>query len=332
MGRHTVTIGRLQDTKSAGSPGRAPAAATRGTRSRRRLALRRDRLTYWAFLSPALLYLVAFFVFPVVRNVLISFQNYSVTSLYTGQAPYAGLANYRAIFDSGLFSGIVVNTAIFTVCSMAGQFVIGLGLAVFFSRRFPLNGVIRALLLLPWLLPMVASTTVWRWLLDQDSGALNRTLAALHITAGTTPWLAAPHFALVSVILVNIWVGIPFNMVILYGGLREIPDELYEAAALDGTGPFSRFRYITWPLLRPVTGVVVVLGFVYTVKVIDIILVLTGGGPANGSLTLAVQSYKLSFQNFAFGQGAAMSNVLIVVALIFAVIYLRINKQAFTSS
>jgi multiple sugar transport system permease protein len=327
-----VTIGRLQDTTSAGHPGRAPAAATRGGRSRRRFTLRRDRLTYWAFLAPALAYLVAFFAYPVVRNAAISFQNYSITSLYTGQAPFAGLANYRAIFDSGLFSGIAVNTVIFTVCSMAGQFVIGLGLAVFFSRRFPLNGVIRALLLLPWLLPMVASTTVWRWLLDQDSGALNRTLGALHVTAGTTPWLASPHLALVSVILVNIWVGIPFNMVILYGGLKEIPEELYEAAALDGTGPVSRFRYITWPLLRPVTGVVVILGFVYTVKVIDIILVLTGGGPANGSLTLAVQSYKLSFENFAFGQGAAMSNVLIVVALIFAVIYLRINKQAFLSS
>jgi multiple sugar transport system permease protein len=327
-----VTIGRLQDTTPAGYPGRAPAAATRGGRSRRRLALRRDRLTYWAFLAPALLYLVAFFAYPVMRNVLISFQNYSITSLYTGQAPFAGLSNYRAIFDSGLLHGIVVNTVIFTVCSMAGQFVIGLGLAVFFSRRFPLNGVIRALLLLPWLLPMVASTTVWRWLLDQDSGALNRTLGALHITAGSTPWLASPHLALVSVILVNIWVGIPFNMVILYGGLKEIPEELYEAAALDGAGPVSRFRSITWPLLRPVTGVVVILGFVYTVKVIDIILVLTGGGPANGSLTLAVQSYKLSFENFAFGQGAAMSNVLIVVALIFAVIYLRINKQAFLSS
>ena len=326
-----MTIGRLQDAK-AGHPGRAPAAATRGGRSRRRLALRRGRLTYWAFLAPALLYLVAFFAYPVVRNVLISFQNYSITSLYTGAAPFAGLSNYRAIFDSGLFNGIVVTTAIFTVCSMAGQFVIGLGLAVFFSRRFPLNGVIRALLLLPWLLPMVASTTVWRWLLDQDSGALNRTLGALHITAGTTPWLASPHLALVSVILVNIWVGIPFNMVILYGGLKEIPEELYEAAALDGTGPVSRFRYITWPLLRPVTGVVVILGFVYTVKVIDIILVLTGGGPANGSLTLAVQSYKLSFENFAFGQGAAMSNVLIAVSLIFAVIYLRINKQSFATN
>jgi multiple sugar transport system permease protein len=327
-----VSIGRLQDTKSAGHPGRAPAAATRGKGSRRRLTLRRDRLTYWGFLLPALVYLAAFFVYPVVRNVAISLQDYSIASLYTGQAPFAGLGNYRAIFDSGLLRGIVVNTVIFTVGSMAGQFVIGLGLALFFSRRFPLNGVIRALLLLPWLLPMVASTTVWRWLLDQDSGALNRALHALHLTAGSTPWLADPHLALVSVVLVNIWVGIPFNMVILYGGLKEIPEDLYEAAALDGTGPISRFRYITWPLLRPVTGVVVILGFVYTVKVIDIVLVLTGGGPANGSLTLAVQSYKLSFQNFAFGQGAAMSNVLIVVALIFAVVYLRRNKQAFLSS
>jgi multiple sugar transport system permease protein len=327
-----VSIGRLQDTKSAGHPGRAPAAATRGTRSRRGLTLRRDRLTYWCFLIPALLYLTAFFAYPIVRNVLISLQNYSISSLYTGQAPYAGLANYRAIFDSGVFSTIVVNTAIFTVASMAAQFVIGLGLALFFNRSFPLNGVIRALLLLPWLLPMVASTTVWRWLLDQDSGALNRALHAVHVTAGTTPWLASPHLALVSVILVNIWVGIPFNMVILYGGLKEIPRDLYEAADLDGTGAVSRFRYITWPLLRPVTGVVVILGFVYTVKVIDIILVLTGGGPANGSLTLAVQSYKLSFVNFAFGQGAAMSNVLIVVSLIFAVIYLRFNKRAFVAN
>jgi len=327
-----MTMGRLQDSKPVGDPGRTPAAATRGSGSRRRLTLRRDRLTYWGFLVPALVYLAAFFAYPIVRNVAISFQNYSISSLYTGQAPYAGLANYRAILDSGLFSGIVVNTVIFTVASMAGQFVIGLGLAVFFNRSFPLNGVIRALLLLPWLLPMVASTTVWRWLLDQDSGAVNRTLHALHVTAGSTPWLASPRLALVSVILVNIWVGIPFNLVILYGGLKEIPRELYEAAALDGTGAINRFRYITWPLLRPVTGVVVVLGFVYTVKVIDIILVLTGGGPANGSLTLAVESYKLSFENFAFGQGAAMSNVLILVSLIFAFIYLRFNKHSFASN
>jgi multiple sugar transport system permease protein len=325
-----VTIGGLRDTVPDGRSARTPVASP-GGRSRRRFALRRDRLAYWGFLAPALAYLAAFFAYPVVRNVLISLQGYSTSSLYTGKAPYVGLGNYRAIADSGLFGTIAANTALFTVGSMLGQFVIGLVMALFFNRRFPLNGPIRALLLLPWLLPMVASTTIWRWLLDQDGGAVNRVLHTLHLTSGTTPWLSSPHLALVSVILVNIWVGIPFNMVILYGGLQEIPRELYEAAALDGSSPISRFRHITWPLLRPVTGVVVILGFVYTVKVIDIILVLTGGGPAYGSQTLATESYQLSFKSFEFGQGAAMSNLLIAVSLIFAVAYLRINKQTFTS-
>ena len=318
----TVELGEQASTGVA-SP--VPALPNRAGR-----ASSRGRLAYWGFLTPALVYLAAFFVFPVARNVVMSFQDYSISSLYTGQAPYAGFANYRAIFDSGMFGKLAVNTVLFIVGSMVGQFVIGLGLAAFFNRRFPLSGVIRALLLLPWLLPMVASTTVWRWILDENSGALNRALHVTHLTAGSTPWLADPTLALVSVILVNIWVGIPFNMVILYGGLQEIPKELYEAAAVDGARALSRFRFITWPLLRPVVGVVVILGFVYTVKVIDIILVLTGGGPAHGSQTLAVESYQLSFQNFAFGQGAAMSNLLIVASTVLAVVYLRINRQALT--
>jgi multiple sugar transport system permease protein len=115
--------------------------------------------------------------------------------------------------------------------------------------------------------------------------------------------------------------------VILYSGLKEIPPDIHEAAAIDGAGPINRFRHITWPLLRPVVTVVVVLGFIYTVKVIDIILVVTGGGPAFASQTLAVESYQLSFKTFLFGQGAAMGNVLILVSLVFAMLYLRFNRQ-----
>jgi multiple sugar transport system permease protein len=256
------------------------------------------------------------------------FQDYSTASLYTGNAPFTGLTNYHTIFTSGLFGKLILNTAIFTVASMAGQFLIGLALALFFNRRFPLNGVIRALLLLPWLLPMVASATVWRWMLGQDSGVINRILEDAHLTpAGGVPWLSSTGVALIAVTLVNIWVGIPFNLVILYSGLKEIPHDVYEAAAIDGAGPLSRFRYITWPLLRPVVTVVVILGFIYTVKVIDIILVVTGGGPAYASQTLAVESYQLSFKTFLFGQGAAMGNVLILISLIFAMVYLRFNRQ-----
>jgi multiple sugar transport system permease protein len=305
-------------THTASPPGRSPASRAR----------RRERAAQWLFLAPALLYMAAFFGYPIVKNIVMSFQDYSISSLYTGAAPFAGLLNYRAIFSSGLFGQLAWNTAVFTALSLAGQFTIGLLLAVFFARNFPLNGVIRALLLLPWLIPLVASATVWRWMLGQD-GVINSMLESLHLAPSTgVQWLASTSVALFAVILVNIWIGIPFNMVILYSGLREIPAEVHEAAALDGVGAITRFRYITWPMLRPVVTVVVVLGFIYTIKVIDIILVITGGGPANASQTLAVESYQLSFKTFLFGQGAAMGNILILISIVLGLVYLRFNRAA----
>lgn len=305
----------------------APATAA-ADRPRHRPGAGRERLAQWLFIAPAVLYLTVFFAYPIVKNVVMSFQDYSTASLYTGQAPFAGLDNYRALLHSGLFGELLWHTAVFTVVSMLGQFTVGLALALFFTRRFPLNGLVRALLLLPWLLPMVASATVWRWMLDQDNGVVNRILEALHLApAAGVPWLSGVHTALYAVTIVNIWVGIPFNLVILYGGLQEIPPELHEAAAIDGAGRVATFRHITLPMLRPVVTVAVMLGFIYTVKVIDIILVVTGGGPAYGSQTLAVESYQLSFKTFLFGQGAAMGNILILVSLVFAMVYLRFNRQ-----
>jgi multiple sugar transport system permease protein len=309
-------------------PDRAAPGARESGRPRRRAGRARERAVQWLFLAPALLYMALFFGYPMVKNVVMSFQNYSISSLYTGSAPFEGLVNYRAIFTSGLFGKLVVNTVIFTVASIAVQFALGFALALFFSRHFPLAGPIRALLLLPWLVPMVASATVWRWMLGQDNGVINRILEAVHIgPSNGVPWLSSTSAALIAVTVVNIWVGVPFNMVILYSGMREIPEEVYEAAAIDGASPFARLRYITWPMLRPVVTVVLILGFIYTVKVIDIILVVTGGGPAYASQTLAVESYQLSFKTFSFGQGAAMGNILILVSLLFALVYLRFNRS-----
>jgi len=289
---------------------------------------RRERLLQLGFLAPAVAYLLIFFGYPVVQNVMMGFQEYTTRTFYTGEAPWVGFANYGAVLTSDVFDQALLNTALFTVGSIAGQFVIGLAIAVFFQRRFPLSGVLRSLLLLPWLIPLIVSGAVWRWILDQDNGALNRFLGGLGLVGENPGWLTSTSLALIAVIGVNIWIGIPFNTTILYGGLQDIPEELYEAAALDGATGWRAFRHVTWPLLRPVVNVVLVLGVVYTIKVLDIILGLTGGGPANATQTIATQSYHLSFQEFEFGQGAALGNVLIVISLVFALIYLRANRRA----
>jgi multiple sugar transport system permease protein len=277
---------------------------------------------------PAGLFLVLFFGYPVVKNVTMSLQEYTTRTFFTGEAPWVGLANYATVVGSQLFVPALVNTALFTIGSIAGQFVIGLALAEFFRRKFPLSGFLRSMLLLPWLLPLIVSSATWRMILDRDSGILNETLGALGIISSPIPWLTSPSVALLAVVLVNIWIGIPFNVTILYGGLQDIPEELYEAGALDGATGWKAFWHITLPNLRPVVSVVLVLGVVYTIKVLDIILGLTNGGPANATQTLSVRSYQESFVNFEFGVGAAYSNILIVISLLFAIIYLRANRRA----
>ncbi|KQQ27926.1 ABC transporter permease [Frondihabitans sp. Leaf304] len=319
----------MTSTAQARTTRRAAADETRvsSPRPRRRPGgMKLERLFQLLFLVPAAVYLLLFFGFPVVKNVIMSFQAYTTTTFYTGEAPWVGLQNYVKVLGSQLFGTALLNTALFTIGSIVGQFAIGLLFALFFRRNFPLSGVLRSLLLLPWLLPLIVSSAVWKWILDQDSGVLNQFLGGVGI--GPVPWLTSPSVALITVILVNIWIGIPFNTTILYGGLQDIPEELYEAGSLDGATGWKAFRHITWPMLRPVVSVVLVLGVVYTVKVLDIILGLTNGGPANATQTIATQSYDLSFKQFDFGSGAALSNILIVISALFAIVYLRLNRKA----
>lgn len=299
-------------------------SAVRETSTRRWLRSR-EELSKWAFLTPAALFLALYFGYPVVKNLTMSVQDYTTKTFFTGEAPFVGVENYVSVVTSSVFSTALVNTIVFTIGSIAGQFTIGLALAVFFKKHFPLGGTLRSLLLLPWLLPMIVSSAIWKWMMDKDSGVVNQVLGLFGFD--NVPWLTSVDVALWAVILVNIWLGIPFNMTILYSGLQDIPDELYEAAALDGAVGWRAFRHVTWPLLRPVVSVVLILGVVYTLKVLDIILGLTGGGPSNATETLATQSYKLSFANFEFGQGAALGNILVVISLVFALVYLRVTRS-----
>ena len=294
----------------------------------RRRSRRRDLMVRCAFVLPAALYMLAFFGYPIVKNLVMSFQAYDFSTFFNGRAPFVGLDNYAATFTDPIFLRALGNTGLFTLGSLAGQFVLGLALALYFRRRFPLSGLLRILLLLPWLLPMIVSAAVWRWILEQDNGALNRFLEGLGLISDPIPWLNSSDTALIAVILVNIWLGIPFNVVLLHSGLQAIPEEVYEAGALDGATGARSFAHLTLPLLRPVVSVVLLLGVIYTIKVLDLIIGLTGGGPANATQTLATRSYEMSFVEFDFGQGAALSNVLIAIALAFSIVYLRANARA----
>ena len=180
---------------------------------------------------------------------------------------------------------------------------------------------------MPWLLPLIVSASTWSWMLNSDSGIVNAALGLV----GVDPvnWLTSPGWSLASVTIANIWIGIPFNLVVLYSGLQNIPPQLYEAAALDGATGWQRFWRVTFPLLRPVSAITLLLGLVYTLKVFDIIWIMTRGGPVDSSTTFATWSYRLGFGNPlpAFGPGAAVGNLLIIVALVFGLLYIRVQRR-----
>ncbi|GIJ10869.1 carbohydrate ABC transporter permease [Micromonospora andamanensis] len=291
----------------------APAVPTAPSARRRRPG--GARWAAWAFLAPVVVYLIAFYAYPLYRNVELSLREYTVRSFVQGGAPFAGLDNYRAVLAAPTFPQALLNTLVFTVTSLVCQFAVGLLLALFFHRHFPLSRTLRALFLVPWLLPLIVSASTWSWLLNSEASVVNAGLAL--VGADPVNWLTSPRWSLVSVIIANIWIGIPFNLVVLYSGLQAIPRQLHEAAELDGAGGWQRFRWITWPLLRPVSAITLLLGLVYTLKVFDLIWIMTRGGPTDSSTTLATWSYRLGFGNLLpeFGSGAAVGNLLILLAV-----------------
>jgi multiple sugar transport system permease protein len=292
---------------------------------------RRPRSSQWAgwgFLAPVTVYLLVCYAYPLYQNLDLSLHDYTVASFVYGGAPFAGLANYVTVLHDPTFVPALLHTVIFTAASLAVQFAVGLVLAVFFHQHFRLSVTLRALFLIPWLLPLIVSASTWSWLLDSESGVVDYGLHLLGV--GPVDWLTSPRWSLVSVTIANIWIGIPFNLVLLHSGLQNIPTTLHEAAALDGAGPWQRFWRVTFPLLRPVSAITLLLGLIYTLKVFDVIWIMTRGGPADSSTTFATWSYRLGFGSLLpeFGPAAAVGNLLVVVALAFGLLYIRGQRKA----
>jgi multiple sugar transport system permease protein len=293
----------------------------------RRRGRENSRLAAFLFAAPLVAYLLVFYAFPLIRNIDLSLHDYTLRAFVRGDAEFVGLDNYLAVVRNSTFGTALANTAIFTAVSLVFQYALGLALAVFFRSSFRLSSILRGLFLIPWLLPLIVSASAWSWMLNSDNGIVNAALVSL----GLEPlnWLTSPGLALTSVIIANIWLGIPFNLVILYSGLQNIPKDYYEAASLDGASAWQQFWRITFPLLRPVTAITLLLGLVYTLKVVDIIWIMTSGGPGDTSTTFATWSYREAFGTGTpdFSPAATVGNLLILIALAFGLLYLRLQKN-----
>ncbi|MCU1585978.1 MAG: transporter permease [Microbacteriaceae bacterium] len=286
---------------------------------------RHGRLTGILFLAPVVLFLVGALGYPIFVNVRFSFTSTTAGTLLSG-GPWVGLANYTAVFTDPKFLESAGNTVVFTVMSIVFQLGLGLLLAAFYNQRFPGATRMSSLYLLAWAAPVVATGAVFRWLYDRQYGVINWLLGMLHLTDGHTAWLSDTQFALGAVTVANIWTGVPFYVTFFLAALKNIPEQVHEAASMDGAGAIRRFVSITVPMLRPPLLIGGVFGIIFTLKAFDMIWIMTRGGPLGSTETLSTYGYNQFFTFFQFGAGAAVMNVLLVVMIIVAAIYLRVSR------
>ncbi|WP_211368168.1 carbohydrate ABC transporter permease [Microbacterium rhizomatis] len=314
-----MSLDTRTDSRVAG-----PAPAARGPRAKGFRWL--DVMGRYSFVLPAIVFLIIFLLYPLLYTFNLSLFDVNAGNFLTGGAPFVGLENYVQFLSSPQFVPSLVITLVFTIGSLVFQHSIGFMFALFFNRGFPLSGFLRALMLVVWVLPAVVSASLWRWIFSGSYGLLNAFLGLIGLPS-TVPWLVNPQTALIAVIIANIWVGIPFHMMLLYAGLQGVPVQLYEAAQLDGANAWQRFWRITVPMMRPVIVIALLLGFVHTFKVFDLIYVMTAGGPAGATNVLSIEVYKLSFEFFRFGDGAAAANILLIIPLLLSVLYLWLRRR-----
>ena len=280
------------------------------------------------FLLPAVIYLLVFVAYPILYNIILSIQQVNSLTLIRPNKPFVGLSNYIEVFQDKLIYTAIKNTFIFTISCIFFQFLFGFSLAILFARKFPFNQGYRGILMIAWMIPMLIVGTLGKWFfLGDPSGLINVLLMKLGLIEEAYAYLTKGSSAMMALIIVNIWKGIPFNMLLMATALTVIPKDIYEAASIDGADSFQRLIRITLPLLRPQIFITITQGFIFTFKAFELIYVMTNGGPVDSTQILATLSYKLTFLQFNFGTGAAVSNVLFVIMMIIGVMYLRLISK-----
>ena len=281
-------------------------------------ALENERVLGLLLLLPTLILLSLFIAYPFVKGVWIS-----MTSATVGNpGEFVGLKNFVKVFGDSIFRSATYNTFVYTAVATVGKLALGMWLALLLNRHFRGKRLVRASMLLPFIIPTVLSTLAWKWMFDPTFSVLNWTLYHAGIIQTRIGWLTDPVLALGSVIIVNIWRGMPFYAISLLAGLQTVSPELHEAAAIDGANAWQRFWRITWPLVLPVTMVVTLFSVIQTFADFQLVYALTGGGPANSTHLFATYAYQIGIITGLLGEGAAASLAMFPMLFVIVIIQL----------
>ncbi|MTJ51833.1 sugar ABC transporter permease [Anabaena sp. UHCC 0253] len=276
-----------------------------------------DTAAAWIFLTPALILLGLFIIWPIIYLFYLSFTAGSFTSSGTY---WVGIKNYKRLLFNADFWQVIFNTVYFTIATLIPSLVIPLGLSVLLNRAIPMRGILRSAYFLPSIISLVAAGLGFRWLF-QDTGPINGLLSMYGI--GTISWLSNTFWAMPVIILFSIWKQIGFNMVVFLAGLQAIPLSRYEAAELDGANDWQQFWHITLPGLRPTVIFATITTAIFTLRSFEPVYVMTGGGPLNSTNLLVYYTYQEAFGQFDFGYAAAVATVLLGVTLLLVYWQLR---------
>src|SRR3974390_661524 len=275
---------------------------------------------------PTVVVLGLFIPYPFVKGVMLS-----VTDAKVGvPGTFVGWTNFEKILHDPIFLTAVRNTFVYTAVTTVFKLALGLWLALLLNRHFRGKAFTRAFILLPFIIPTVLSTFAWKWMFDPTFSVINWSLFQLGLIHGRINWLGDPDLALISVIIVNVWRGVPFFAISLLAGLHTINPELQEAAAIDGARAWQRFWHVTWPLLLPVTMVVMLFSIIQTFSDFQLVYVLTGGGPANATQLFATYAYQIGVGTGLLSQGATISLAMFPILLIVVVVQLLYIRRVET--
>ena len=277
-------------------------------------------------IGPPTLFLLALVGYPFAYGIWLSLQDRPVAR--AGQ--FVGLANVVADFHDPVFWQVTVNTFVYTFFATILKMVGGLALALTMNQDFRFKNTIRALMLLPFIVPTVLSTIAWMWMLDPAFSVVNWLLKYTGLADPGPSWLGNPALAMTSLIIVNVWRGLPFYAITLLAGLQTISPDLYEAATIDGAGTWARFRYVTLPLLKPVIFIVTMFSVIFTFADFQLVYVLTRGGPANATHLFATYAFDIAMGGGQLGMGASVALAMLpplALIIIAMSVYMKPNKS-----